>query len=101
MDESKSSRDPDVRRSEVGGLDVILSLALKAMRFFLILAGFTHRLLSSAFLGLPYRILTMNHKKELLRSLWVGFRVFLVVLGCKFPIPGFLHLELQVQDSGP
>ena len=23
------------------------------------------------FLGLPYRILNMNHKKELLRSLWV------------------------------
>ena len=35
--------------------------------------GFTHRLLSSSFLGLPYRILNTNHKKELLRSLWVGF----------------------------
>ena len=32
----------------------------------------THRLLSSSFLGLPYRILHVNHKKELLRSLWVG-----------------------------
>ena len=31
----------------------------------------THRLLSSSFLGLPYRILNANHKKELLRSLWV------------------------------
>ena len=31
----------------------------------------THRLLSSSFLGVPYRILHMNHKKELLRSLWV------------------------------
>ena len=31
----------------------------------------THRLLSSSFLGLPYRILNMNHKEELLRSLWV------------------------------
>ena len=31
----------------------------------------THRLLSSSFLGLPCRILNMNHKKELLRSLWV------------------------------
>ena len=30
--------------------------------------GFTHRLLSSSFLGLPYRILNMNHKKELLRT---------------------------------
>ena len=33
---------------------------------------YTHRLLSSSFLGLPYRIRNMNHKKELLRSLWVG-----------------------------
>ena len=30
----------------------------------------TQRLLSSSFLGLPYRILNMNLKKELLRSLW-------------------------------
>ena len=41
----------------------------------LLLAGLdlllTHRLLSSSFLGLPYRILNMNHQKELLRSLWV------------------------------
>ena len=29
----------------------------------------THRLLSSSFLGLPYRILNINHKKELLRGL--------------------------------
>ena len=33
--------------------------------------GFTHRLQSSSFLGLPYRILNINHKKELLWSLWV------------------------------
>ena len=32
----------------------------------------THRLHSSSFLGLPYRILNINHKKELLWSLWVG-----------------------------
>ena len=32
---------------------------------------FTHRLQSSSFLGLPYRILNMNPKKELLWSLWV------------------------------
>ena len=32
----------------------------------------THRLLSSSLLGSPYRILNINHKKELLRSLWVG-----------------------------
>ena len=31
----------------------------------------THRLLTSSFLGLPSRILNINHKKELLRSLWV------------------------------
>ena len=34
--------------------------------------GFTHGLHSSSFLGLPYRIRNMNHKKELLWSLWVG-----------------------------
>ena len=31
----------------------------------------THRPLSSSCLGLPYRILNINHKKELLRGLWV------------------------------
>ena len=31
----------------------------------------THRPLSSSFWGLPYRTLNMNHKKELLGSLWV------------------------------
>ena len=35
--------------------------------------GTTHRLLSSSFLGLPYRILNMNHTKELLKSLWVDY----------------------------
>ena len=30
--------------------------------------GVTHRPLSSSFLGLPYRILNINHKKELLRG---------------------------------
>ena len=29
------------------------------------------RPLSSSFLGLPHRILNVNHKKELLRGLWV------------------------------
>ena len=37
----------------------------------LVQAGTTHRPLSSSFLGLPYRILNINHKKELLRGLWV------------------------------
>ena len=32
----------------------------------------THKPLSSSFLGLPYRILNINHKKELLRGLWVN-----------------------------
>ena len=32
----------------------------------------THRPLSSSFLGLPYRTVSTNHKKELLRGLWVG-----------------------------
>ena len=32
----------------------------------------THRPLSSSFLGLPYRILDISHKKELLRGLWAG-----------------------------
>ena len=31
----------------------------------------THRPRSSSVLGLPYRILNINHKKELLRGLWV------------------------------
>ena len=35
----------------------------------------THRPLSSSFLGLPYRILNMNHKKELLRGLWVETQI--------------------------
>ena len=36
------------------------------------LMGFSHRLLSSSFLGLPYRLLNLIHKKELLRGLWVA-----------------------------
>ena len=32
----------------------------------------SHRPPSSSFLGLPYRILNINHKKELLRGLWVS-----------------------------
>ena len=34
--------------------------------------GLTHRPLGSSFLGLPFRIVNINHKKELLRGLWVG-----------------------------
>ena len=36
----------------------------------------THRPLSSSFLGFPSRILIMNHKKELLRALWVAVLPF-------------------------
>ena len=32
----------------------------------------THRPPSSSFFGLPYRILNINHKRELLRGLWVS-----------------------------
>ena len=35
-------------------------------------AGHTHRPLSSSFWGLPYRILNINHRKELLRGLWAS-----------------------------
>ena len=43
----------------------------------------THRPLSSSFLGLPYRILNIYHKKELLRSLRVN--------SVKGPKPKFLE----------
>ena len=32
----------------------------------------THGSIVVPFLGLPYRVLHMNHKKELLWNLWVG-----------------------------
>ena len=34
----------------------------------------THRPLGSFFLGLLYKILTINHKKKLLRGLWLNSR---------------------------
>ena len=40
--------------------------------------GPTRRLLSSSFLGLPYRILNINHQKELLRGLWVDLKGTLI-----------------------
>ena len=39
-----------------------------------------HRLLASSFLGFPYRILNRNHKKELLRSLWVSLALCAIAL---------------------
>ena len=38
--------------------------------------AFTHRPQSSSLLGLPCRILNMNHKKELLWGLRVRFRAY-------------------------
>ena len=35
----------------------------------------THRLHGSSSLGLPYRILNISHKKEILWSLWVSYTV--------------------------
>ena len=47
----------------------------------------THRSLNRSFLGLPYRILNINHKKELLRGLWVRFRLH--GAGLRAPSRGF------------
>ena len=58
--------------------------------------GLTHRPLSSSFLGLPYRTLNINHKKELHRGLWVGlgFRVWAVGLsGPRIPEPQSLKAQ--------
>ena len=63
------------------GLGLILGLGLRLIMGFLIRVhlGFRfralfpqcrYRPLSNFFLGLPYRILNINHKKELLRGLW-------------------------------
>ena len=41
----------------------------------LVYLGCTHRPLSSSCLGLPYRVRNINHKKELLRGLWIWLRV--------------------------
>ena len=51
------------------GIDLGLVLALV---FGLVKMTDTHRLQSSSFLGLPYRIRNISHKKELLWSLWVN-----------------------------
>ena len=47
--------------------------------------GFTHRPLSSSFLGVPYRVLNISHKKELLGGLWVGVRLGFQGAGCADP----------------
>ena len=61
----------------------------------------TRRLLSGSFLELPYRILNMNHKTELLRGLWVtcscpGFQPFLVrAPSLTRSLPGFSFAGVQ------
>ena len=47
--------------------------------------GSAHRPLGSSFLGLPYRILNINHKKELLRGLWVESAVCRSFAGPQIP----------------
>ena len=52
-------------------LAVVIELANVVLRIGV--HGFhSHRLHSSSFLGLPYRILYMNPQKELLWNLWVA-----------------------------
>ena len=58
--------------------------------------GFTHRPLSSSFLGLPYRIVNIHHKKELHRGLWVELKG-LWLLDC----PRWVHPELQSPYGAP
>ena len=40
-------------------------------------------------MGLPYRILNINYRKELLRGLWVGFRG----LGLRIGVQGLALLD--------
>ena len=54
----------------------------------------SHRPLSSSFLGLLYRLLNINHKKELRRGLWVApcfgdmmFPLLRTLLSRRFPKP--------------
>ena len=53
------------------------------------------KLLSSSLLGLPYRILNINHKKELLRGLWVRFA------GCRAPPQTSLALGRKSSEAAP
>ena len=56
-------------------------------------------------LGLPYRILNISHKKELLRGLWVGYgvqRVSLRALGLRALITvGLLHDPKPLAKPNP
>ena len=55
-----------------------------------------HRPLSSSFLRLPYRVLNINHKKELLRGLWVVYLDPLWSLAAGKP-----DLHASVANCGP
>ena len=52
-----------------------------------------HRLLSSSFLGLPYRILNRRHKKELLRSPWVDITFEPKALASTTALPVYQNLS--------
>ena len=54
-----------------GGVEVDGFVFQKAIRHRKSRGLNTHRPLSNPFLGLPYRILNINHKEELLRGLWI------------------------------
>ena len=67
---------------------------------------YTHRLKSSSFGGLPYRILDMNHKKELLWRLWVsqrsqGLRVYSGQGKWEFPKLGYLIWGPYIRYKDP
>ena len=58
----------------IGSVDWCMDLP-SSPYFWRIMGLTTHRPLSSSSLGLPYRILYINPKKELLRGLWVRLEV--------------------------
>ena len=75
------------------------STKLYKSTFTTLLSVSTHRLQSSSFLGLPYRILNITHKKEPLWSLWVQ-RCFLQF---DIELPSDMHeivLQLCAQAQG-
>ena len=63
--------------------------------------GLTHRPLSRSSLGLPYRILNISHKKELLRGLWVVNKASAQVQSdCTSPQqPEPQHVQVQSRRS--
>ena len=59
----------------------------------------SHRPLSSSFLGLPYRNLNINHKKELLRGLWVNRKPLSVVAAQSCSQPWELEVVSRAEKS--